>query len=722
MKRVQLMGVLFLLVLSLAACRPRPAPGPATAGPASPTAAPAPAVPAPTPTPALPGLGDPVPADVEPISLQNLSRLQPIWRTEWPLFSDLIVGQDALIARSPDGIAILSASDLQMLRFISLPGDFTIRDLAIDRSGRWGVVTGGDGVLFRVDLSSGKVVREGKVPGRVQALAFVDSDGHRVAVLADGLRIWDPDGSVSPPQGMLPQKDYKARMSSDGRWALVVETHGAGALYEVPTGTAVLSFSLPVTDPVAIALHPHAEYAAVAASNRVFFLRLDAERGKAEVAWSRDLSSSERRIRGIEAGNTMVALLFEEKERWRSSLEVVSWEEGRAILSQSFQRPIFQARLDEAKSQIYLLDLYRLEARDLKDGRLLVVNHRPPTGGGMALWEQSALITYGIRGYPDLALLDLQSGRIRWQRSLDQPIEQVWVDPYGKWLAVRLEDGSLQFMDPGSGDKRGVLSAGVGRWIKWIGVDSQGRGLIGLQQNKVILWIPGESEPRWQHALPVSQGAELTGAVSEKWIAVATVYKDDAIWVLDHDGYLYATIRDPDFTSIYKLQWFNGDLVAYRYSGSGYEALVLHIPSGEKHSRLSFQSSLLDLQWWPDRKLWIAYQPDEDLSVFKLEETGFVSHRLRDLKSMSIGSVLRLQQSAAFLTNAGVIKITEKSERRIWFSLLRKGFLLAFDVDNLKAIWEQDLSYYPNWIGMDPGHRWLVVMSAFGRVEVWGVR
>jgi WD40 repeat protein len=721
MKRVQLVGVLLSLVLSLAACRPRPAPGPATVGPASPTAAPAPAVPAPTPTPALPGLGDPVPADVEPISSQNLSRLQPIWRAEWPMWRNLWATREALIAVSISGLMVMSPSDLETVRFVPLPAHTEFPGvMAVQPDHRVAVVGTGDGVLYRVDWAAGEIRGEARISATVEAMAFIDPEGRRVAVLADGLRIWEPDGSVSSPVGALPQKDYEGQLSSDGHWALTVDDQGRGGLYEVPSGTQALSFTAPFTNPNAIVLHPNARYAAIAGEDAVVILRVDPSQGRVEEL--RRFSQPD--VRAMGAGPSLLAILSEEGGGTR--LRILRWESGESVMNTLLDLPFSMVHLDEEGGRVYLSALNRMEVRSLSDGRVLGQRQHPTTLYGVPVWEQRAIVLGPelLVGTPDVALLDLSTGRIRWHRVLKPPARSMWLDPQGRWLAVALRGGSVEFLNLQTGESIGRLEL---QGVDWIGVDAQGRGLIGIQSNTVALWPAQGASPIWQRALPVPKDLKLIGAVSSQWIAIAPDFGDkyQSIWILDHEGKVQATLRgQEEFGRIYKLEWSSDHLVAHLSAGSSkWRVFILSVPQGYRVAdpRILSPYSLTEVHWWPDLRVGVINNLLDNLEIFGFSQKNLVIRTLQRAEDIRFVGLQRMPQSALLLTGAQEVRVKRRVGGVRWW-LKRGGWLQAFDLSQEQKIWERPVPFSVSWVKLSPDGRWIILGGVDGHVEVWGVR
>lgn len=726
MRHVRIVWVLLALILSVAACRPRPAPGPATAGPASPTAAPAPTMAAPTPTPALPGLGHPVPAGGEPISLDNLPRLQPIWRAQWPMWHRLWPTSEALIGVGVE-VMVISPSDLEIRQFFPLPaGTEFPTALAVSGDHRTAAVGTSEGDLWRVDLSRGEIRGEARISESIKALAFLDPQGQRAAVLADGLRIWGADGSVSSPVGVLPQKDYSGQLSPDGRWALAVDNQGVGGLYEVPSGARILSFTVPFTSPWSVALHPEARYAAVAGRDAVVVLRLDPSGGRAETL--RRLSRSG--VRGMDGSASFLAILSEEGGGTR--LQVLRWESGESVVNTLLDRPFFHVRLDETGGRAYLADFNRLEARSLSDGELLGRRAHPMTDFGIPLWEQRAVVLSSKPlgpWDPEVALLDLATGRLRWQRTLKSPVRSAWADPQGRWVAAALKDGGAEFLKLEDGESIGRLEL---RDITWLGPDGQGRGLIGLRENTVMLWPVEGKAPVWQRALPVPRDLQLIGAVSPQWIAVAPRRGQDTrfgeynrIWVMDHEGNIRNTLSDrQNFGNIYRLEWFSDHLIVHMLSGSSGYAFIFSIPGGQQVASPRIRSAydLTSIYWWPDLRMGVVNNLLDELVVFRMEGPSVAMRSLHSEEELWVHDVQRVGNGSLLLAGAQSVRVLRRGEGSLRWRLKREGQLQAFDLNGMQKVWERPVPFSLLWMALSPDDRWVMIGSAEGIVEIWGVR
>ncbi len=725
MRGFRIIGILSLLFLSVA-CRPRSAPGPATAAPASPTVMPTAAVPSPTPTPSIPGLGDPVPAGGEPVSPDNLSRLQPIWRARWPVWMDLRPASETLIGVGAD-VMIMSPSDLEIRSSFPLPPHTEFPNaLAVSGDHRMAVVGTSDGVLWRMDLVHGEIRGEGRISGSIEALAFLDPQGQRVAVLADGLRIWEADGSISPPVGELPQKNYAGQFSPDGRWALAVDNRGVGGLYEVPSGTPVLSFTVPFTSPRAVALHPNAQDAAVAGKNAVIIFRLDHGQKRAEVRQQLGRSN----VRSVDGSASLLAILSEEGGGTR--LQILRWESLESVVNLLLDRPFSAVRLDEEGGRVYLIGLNRVEARSLSDGQLLQRREHPRTAFGIPLWEQRALVlSSGPRAGrdPGVALLDLATGRLRWHQILKSPVRSAWVDPKGRWVAAALEDQSVEFLRLETGESIRRLELPD---VAWLGPDGQGRGLIGLRGNTVALWPVEGRSPVWQRALPTPRDLELIGAVSSRWIAVAPSLGQDTrfgeynrIWVIDHEGNIRSTLHDRyDFGNIYKLEWFSDHLIVYlSYPSSSVQASIFSIPDGQRvaYARLRGAYMGASVSWWPDRRSGVVNDLHDGLTAFWVEGQTAPLRTLQDEEGVMVRDLQRVGQGSWLLAGAQEVRV-QRGEKRVTWWFRRGGRLQAFDLDGKQKVWEQPLPFSLLWMALSPDGRWVIVGGAEGIVEVWGIR
>lgn len=725
MKRCWMARAVLFSLLGFA-CRPRLAPGAATATPVSPAAMPAFTVPTPTPIPAIPGLGHPVPTDGEPISLNNLPRLQPIWRAQWPMWHRLWPTSEALIGVGLE-VMVISPSDLEIRQSFPLPaGTEFPTALAVSGDHRTAAVGTSGGDLWRVDLSRGEIHGEARISESIEALAFLDPQGQRVAVLADGLRIWGSDGSLSSPVGMLPQKDYEGQFSPDGRWALAVDKQGAGGLYEVPSGTRILSFTVPFTSPKSVALHPEAQYAAVAGRDAVVVLRLDPSGGRAEIL--RQLSRSG--VREVDGGASLLAVLSEEGGGTR--LQVLRWESGESVVNTLLDRPFFHVRLDETGGRAYLADFNRLEARSLSDGELLGRRAHPMTDFGIPLWEQRAVIlsSQPLGPWdPEVALLDLATGRLRWQRTLKSPVRSVWADPRGRWVAAALKDGGAEFLKLEDGESIGRLEL---RDIKWLGPDGQGRGLIGLRENTVMLWPVEGKAPVWQRALPVPRDLRLIGAVSPQWIAVAPRYGQDTrfgeynrIWVMDHEGNIRNTLSDrQNFGNIYRLEWFSDHLIVHMLSGSSGYAFIFSIPGGQQVASPRIRSAydLTSIYWWPDLRMGVVNNLLDELMVFWMEGPSVTMRSLHSEEDLWVHDVQRVGNGSLLLAGAQSVRVLRRGEGSLRWRLKREGQLQAFDLNGMQKVWERPVPFSLLWMALSPDDRWVMIGSAEGIVEICGVR
>ncbi len=670
--------------------------------------------PMPTPTPALPGLGDPVPAGEAKISPETVQRLRPLWRAHSSMFGTIEIGPDDLIGLTLDGIEVVSPEDLRVSRFISLPqSTWFPSQLAVHWKSRTAAVYSKDPLLRLVDLTTGQMRAEVQLPAELQDMRFLDGEGERVAILADGLRIWDPSQGLTGPLGDVPQRDYQGVFNRTGHLALTVDGRGSLGLWEVPAGRAVLTLTLPFTQSKALALHPEGRYAAVAGGSQVVFLRLDLAQRKGEVVRTVDLSG----VRAMDSGDSWLAILAGEGAR--SRVQVFRWEDATPRWDMQLSWSYWKVRLDEARGRIYLVGGRRLEARRLEDGQLLRERLDPPTFWGVAQWEEGVVALKGLGGEPDVALWDLKTGRIRWHRMLSDWSQNLWIDPKGKWLAALVGDGRLEFLDLQDGKSIGDLTL---PHTQWMGPDPQGRGMIAFQKDSVLLWSPEKRSPLWLQTLPIPP-QKMIGSLSSDWIAVGIEYGGDWIWLMDYEGKIQKRIHDTNLRQMYALSVSSNDVVAYlalnRDGQYVFEAWVFDIADGKLRARIELKNKFSSLDWWPDRQLGVTYGIGAGIAVARAE--GQPPIALEPREDVVIERVYRIPGSAQLLASMYGARIEFEGPWSVRWMFQWRGWLKAFDVDQRKVVWERSLPYAPTWMLLDPQGYWLILGGANGYLEVWGI-
>lgn len=711
MRKLWTLGLILVLLTGLAACRPRSTPTPVP-GIFSPTPEVRPTIPLPTPMPALPGPGSPVPEDVERISSHNTDRLVPIWRAQWLLFRDIRTGTDMHVALTPGGLALLSAADLKTIRFIPLPADTEFPTAFAVRSDQKAAVVGTrDGTLRVVDLTTGEIQAETRMPMEIRSLAFLDAEGRQVVMLADSLRTWEIGRPISPPVAGFPQKDYGGALTENGQLALAVDSMGRGSVWDVLAGKVVLTFTLPMTRPTAVALHPQGRYALVGKGDDVLVLRLDLVEGHSEIIRRMKYFDVEE----LEA--TESYMVIRARPGGANQVLVFPWDQEEHVLHLHGDRPSTRVHLDERRRQLYLLSLNRLEVISLDNREQIQRRYDLPTSRAVPIWKDRLLVLAGPSSYADIVVLNLKTGLARYTEARG-PIESLWADPNGRWIAAGIRGGSLHFMDL----ELRTLGYVETQSVKWIGRDAQGRGLIGIGHSEVLLGAVGQEKPLWRRALPVSLRSRLIGAVSPEWIAVTTQFEGDTIWLLDHEGNIRHTIRKPEFAGeIQDLEWSSNFLVVHlRASGPRGFAHVLHVPDGQLLARLDLDDPLARARWWPDRNLALIEIPTKRLDI-AWPGPPMRSFTLDDRKDARITGIWRIPDTGQFLAIVQRVRAV-RSERQVTFWFFRGGWLRAFDVDARRLIWEKPLSYSPVWMEVDPEGKWVILGGAEGVMEIWGVR
>ncbi|WP_322797899.1 hypothetical protein [Thermoflexus sp.] len=706
-------------------CRLRPAAGPApTASPAAETRSTPTATAAPTPTPALrewsaPGVS---PQDLQEITPENVAQLRPIWRSyHMVVENNLWAGPDQVVALGSNGLWIFSPADLKLRKWIPLPaGTEFPTAVAVRPDGREAVVGTRDGALFEMDLETGEIRARAQITAHVRAMAYMDAEGRRVAVLADGLRIWETGGQVSMPTSGVPREDYAGALSPDGQLGVVVDAQGRGALWEVASGRAVLTFTVPFTSPRAAALHPQGRYVAVAGREQVVVLRTDRAGGRSEVVQT--LRFADQTPNRLAASTSLLGVLSDRKVG--SDVWVYRWGEGQHIFHLQPSHRLWALSLDPSDQMLYVAIANRLEAFSISKKERVATYQGLPTRRGLLLEKHRKLV---LGGWTDVFFRDLWS-ETGFPVDITSDFQAMWKHPQEEWVAVAQRDGTVMFLDPQGADLRKRIEAGD---VRWIGVDAQGRGMIGLRRNEVVLWAPGEPRPRWRRSIPLAfKDAELIGAVSDEWIAVTGKQAGKTIWLLDFNGNIRYTIENQDFhNAIRNVKWDSGDLLVYLfYKDKRIEVWVMDVPSGQRLAFAAMPSHIKrglpgHVNWWPDQRLMLIEYLGAELAALEIEAPN-VAPRLFSLvkrEDMWIVGSHRLGNSRKLLVSAQQVRYVWRGEQSVTARFRRGGWLWLLDVDAQQILWERELPYSPVWMVVDPEEKWVILGGADGALEAWAV-
>ncbi|MDW8065357.1 MAG: WD40 repeat domain-containing protein [Anaerolineae bacterium] len=720
--------VLIGLIIGVA-CRPRPVASPSSTPSPSGEVQPASEVAA-TPTATRPsvlwGLMGVSLAGIQKITPENVTNLKSISGVYRMVLLDLQVTSSKVIGLGANGLWMLSPTDLEIQGWVPLPveADFPTA-MAVRKDEREAAVGTRDGTLLRVDLETDEIRARAQVPPPIRALAYMDDQGRRVAVLADGLRVWKTEGQVLAPMTGVLGSDYAGALSPDGRLGLVVDAAGRGAIWEIASGRAALTFTVPFTRPQAAALHPEGRYAAIGAGEQAVILRIDLTNAQAEPIQRLNLMYT--RIIRLDASASYV--LVWTKRPLSFDILIYRWGENEHVLHLQPNDVYSSVRISPDEQVLYIAMSNLVKTYSITDP----VHDQPairadvPTKHGLLLPKLKML---ALAGQQDIFFRELLSDT-GWRRILGSDIDSIWAHPEEKWVALVYRYGGVSFVDP-KGDQSWESIPGTG--VRWIGVDALGRGMIGLwdQRRSVVLWAPDEKEPHWQREIPMPpKPSWLTGAVSDQWIAVSTmslgdnrILGGDTIWLLDFDGNVRHTLRNSDLKDrIYRLEWSSGALVVYLFGSPAAEARVIEVPSGRQLAYAPLRTLEAKVHWWPDRQLVLVDNPGIALSAVQFEAPDrppqiFTIEERDDLR---ISGIYRIGKSGRFLVSAQRVRPEPQEGGAITLQLRRGGWLRVLDVDARAFIWERELRYAPLWMVVDPEEKWVILGGAEGALEGWAV-
>ncbi|MCS6963217.1 hypothetical protein [Thermoflexus sp.] len=358
--------VLIGLIIGVA-CRPRPVAGPPSTPPPSGEVQPASEVAA-TPTATRPsvlwGLMGVSLAGIQKITPENVTNLKSISGVYRMVLLDLQVTSSKVIGLGANGLWMLSPTDLEIQGWVPLPveADFPTA-MAVRADEREAAVGTQNGTLLRVDLETGEIRAKAQVPAPIRALAYMDAQGHRVAVLADGLRVWETRGQVLAPMTGVLGSDYAGALSPDGRLGLVVDAAGRGAIWEIESGKAALTFTVPFTRPRAVVLHPEGRYAAIGAGEEAMILRVDLTKAKAEPLQRLNLTPG--KLMRLDA--SVSYLLVQTESPLYFDILIYQWGKEGHVLNMEFRESYPSVRIGSDEKVVYMATGNLVKAYSITD-------------------------------------------------------------------------------------------------------------------------------------------------------------------------------------------------------------------------------------------------------------------------------------------------------------------------------------------------------------------